>query len=62
MEGPPEDSDTSSTASSHEEDKKDNKKDEAEKPPVEIVFDLQVLYCISKLSYESVFVLAVSRN
>lgn len=45
LEGSPEDSDASSTASSHEEDKKDNKKEEADKPPVEMVFDLQVV-CI----------------
>ena len=53
MEGPVEDSDTSSTVSSPAADKKGTKKEEADKPPVEILFDLQVLYLSSKLSYIS---------
>lgn len=40
LEGPPDESDTPSQ-SSHGDDK-DNKKEEANKPPVEMVFDLQV--------------------
>lgn len=44
LEGSPEDSDTSSTVSSHVEDKKENKKEEPDKPPLEFLFDLQVLY------------------
>jgi len=41
FEAPPEVSDTSSTVSSHPDDKKDNVT-EGDKPPVELVFDLQV--------------------
>lgn len=41
LEGPPEESDTSSKTS-REEDKKDQKKEDGNKPPVEMVFDLQV--------------------
>ena len=44
MEGSPEESDTSSSLSSPVEDNKENKKEEADKPPVEFLFDLQVLY------------------
>ncbi|KAG0604101.1 hypothetical protein M758_10G145000 [Ceratodon purpureus] len=42
LEGPPEESDTSSKTS-REEDKKDQKKEDGNKPPVEMVFDLQAI-------------------
>ncbi|KAG0557949.1 hypothetical protein KC19_11G167800 [Ceratodon purpureus] len=43
MEGPPDESDTSSTVSSHADEKKENKKEETDKPPVEFLFDLQAI-------------------